>query len=74
MGSFSQLTSVVERMFSVDSEPERQSWIEAIEAVKEVSVERFSGFFCKCSFRGWQSLLLGRLRQKVKTLFKIMNS
>jgi len=30
-----QLTSVVERMFSVDSEPERQSWIEAIEAVKE---------------------------------------
>ena len=29
-------------MFSVDSEPERQSWIEAIEAVKEVSVERFS--------------------------------
>ena len=28
-------------MFSVDSEPERQSWIEAIEAVKEVSVERF---------------------------------
>ena len=61
-------------MFSVDSEPERQSWIEAIEAVKEVSVESFSGFFCRYSFRGWQSLLLGRLRQKVKTLFKIMNS
>jgi len=30
-----QLTSVVERMFSVESEPERQSWIEAIEKVKE---------------------------------------
>jgi len=30
-----QLTSVVERMFSVESEPERQSWVEAIEGVKE---------------------------------------
>ena len=25
-------------MFSVESEPERQSWIEAIEKVKEVSI------------------------------------
>merc|ERR1712210_52245 len=30
-----QLTSVVERMFSVESEPERQAWVEAIEKVKE---------------------------------------
>ena len=33
---YNQLTSVVERMFSVESEPERQSWVEAIEGVKEV--------------------------------------
>ena len=33
-----QLTSVVERMFSVDSEEERKSWVEAIEAVKEVCI------------------------------------
>ena len=39
-------------MFSVDSEPERQSWIEAIEAVKEVSVERFSRFFCSYAVLG----------------------
>jgi len=30
-----QLTSVVERMFSVDTETQRQSWVEAIEKVKE---------------------------------------